>query len=112
MGVAAADMTGEHDRADLARHEREIERHEPFNDALFDRDETALLGCVYIDPPVKAGTCAEVCWWAIDDLVGSDVEAALAAVLPAWLAADWPFERVRYRGIDLAGHDWLALPDR
>src|SRR4028119_1554921 len=42
------DMTHEQDREDLARHEAEIEAHESFNYALFDDQETALLGCVYI----------------------------------------------------------------
>jgi hypothetical protein len=110
-GWPPPDMTREQDRADLARHEFEIQRHESFNFALFDRDETALLGCVYIDPPFKTGADADVCWWVIDDLVDSDVEANLGAAVPAWLAAVWPFQRVRYPGIDLTWHAWLALPD-
>jgi hypothetical protein len=110
-GWPPADMTRDHDRADLARHEREITAHESFNYALFDAAETALLGCVYIDPAVKIGADADVCWWVIDDLVGSPVEVALATAVPHWLATDWPFERVRYPGRDLTWQEWLALPD-
>jgi hypothetical protein len=110
-GWPPADMTREQDRVDLARHEREIAAHESFNYALFDAGETALSGCVYIDPPFKVGADADVCWWVVDALVGSPVEAMLERAVPAWLAADWPLERVRYPGRDLSWEDWLSLPN-
>jgi hypothetical protein len=47
-------MTVEQEREDLAHHEAEVEQHTSFNYALFDADEAALLGCVYIDPPEKS----------------------------------------------------------
>lgn len=95
-------MTDEQDYADLHRHEQEILRHESFNYALLDRDETALLGCVYVDPvpgdtvdrPVPGE--AEVSWWVVDDLAGTAVEAELEGFVPRWLAARWPFSRVSY----------------
>jgi hypothetical protein len=89
-------MTVEQDRDDLARHEREIAAHESFNYALFDAGETALLGCVYIDPPAKAGVDAEISWWVVDDLVATPVEAALADLVPRWIDQDWPLSRPRY----------------
>jgi hypothetical protein len=59
-------MTYAADRADLARHEAEIAAHETFNYAILDKEETELLGCVYIDPPDEkspAGTDAVVSWF-------------------------------------------------
>ena len=59
-------MTYEADRRDLARHEDEIARYISFNYAVFNHDETELLGCVYIDPPEKRtppGADALVSWW-------------------------------------------------
>jgi hypothetical protein len=50
-GWPPADLSHEADRKDLARHEAEIAAHEAFNYAVLDEEETALLGCVYIDPP-------------------------------------------------------------
>jgi len=73
-GWPPADMSYEDDHADLARHEREIESHESFNYAVFDADETALLGCVYVDPPERVGADAEISWWLVDPLVGTEVE--------------------------------------
>ena len=105
------DMTHEQDREDLARHEAEIAAHESFNYALFDDQETALLGCLYIDPPEKPGADAEISWWVVDDLVGSPVEKALDQLVPQWIADSWPLERPRYVGRDLSWDEWLALPE-
>jgi RimJ/RimL family protein N-acetyltransferase len=104
-------MTHEQDREDLARHEREIEAHESFNYALFDAGETELLGCVYIDPPEKAGADAEISWWVVDRLVGSDVERALDELVPRWIAADWPISSPRYVPRDISWAEWQSLPD-
>ena len=67
-----------------------METHESFNYALFDTDETALLGCVYIDPPEKPGADAEISWWVVDECVGTELEAALDELVPRWIAEDWP----------------------
>ena len=110
-GWPPATMTHEADRIDLARHEREIEARESFNFAVFDDDESAVLGCIYVDPPAKVGSDAEVCWWVVDELVGSDLDRELERFVPAWLASDWPFTDVCYIGRDVSWADWLARPD-
>ncbi|MCC2594403.1 GNAT family N-acetyltransferase [Tessaracoccus sp. OS52] len=110
-GWPPASMTAEQDREDLARHEAEIASHESFNYALFDEGETELLGCVYIDPPEKPGADAEISWWVVDRLVGSDVDAALEELVPEWIRTKWPLSRPRYVGRDLSWDEWLALPD-
>jgi len=110
-GWPPAAMTFEQDREDLARHEEESEAHESFNYALFDATESALLGCVYIDPPEKPGADAEISWWVVDDLVGSEVERALDALVPRWIAERWPLQQPRYVGRDLSWEEWIALPD-
>ncbi|MFI0154731.1 GNAT family N-acetyltransferase [Streptomyces lydicus] len=103
-------MTYEEDRIDLLRHEKEIAAHQSFNYALLDQEETAILGCVYIDPPERTGSDGEVSWWVVDDLVGSEAERALDVLVPQWIAADWPFQQPRYLGRDITWQDWLALP--
>ncbi|GAA0260683.1 hypothetical protein GCM10010492_72100 [Saccharothrix mutabilis subsp. mutabilis] len=91
-GWPPATMTPEANRLDLARHEREAEAHESFNYALFDADETALLGCVYIDPAEDA----LITWWVVDEYAGTDLERALDAFVPEWIARDWPFASPRF----------------
>ena len=96
-GWPPADMSAEADRADLARHAAEMETHESFNYALFDTDETALLGCVYIDPldALDGEISAEVSWWMVPDAPAGMAER-LDAFVPAWLDREWPFGRVTY----------------
>jgi hypothetical protein len=82
-GWPAATMTREQDRDDLARHEAEIAAHQSFNYALLDDAETALLGCVYIDPPERAGADAEISWWVVDEeAAGTDLQDALDEIGP------------------------------
>jgi hypothetical protein len=85
-------MTHAQDQADLARHEREIAAGESFNYAVFDPDETELLGCVYVDPPEEPGPydCV-VSWWVVDGCVGTPLEAELARFVPQWVVTAWPF---------------------
>jgi hypothetical protein len=109
-GWPPAALTYQQDVADLARHEAEIAAHQSFNYALFDDAETALLGCVYIDPPEKHGADAEISWWVVDAAAGTGLERALDALVPQWIAAAWPFTQPRYIGRDLSWADWLALP--
>jgi RimJ/RimL family protein N-acetyltransferase len=109
-GWPPATMTHEQDREDLQHHADEMERNESFNFALFDADETALLGCVYIEPTDKPGADADVSWWVVDELVGSEVEAALGELVPRWVAEDWPLRSPRYVGRDLTFEEWAALP--
>ena len=92
-GWPPVSMTHEQDMEDLARHAHEIEAHESFNYAVFDEAETELLGCIYIDPPEDEteGVDAEICWWVVDSAVGTDLEAALDAFVPTWIAEQWPF---------------------
>jgi len=97
-GWPPSTMTAEQDREDLVHHEAEAEAHASFNYALFDADESELLGCVYIDPPQDelAGVDAMVSWWVVDDAVGTPLESALDEAVPAWLDRDWPLRNVRY----------------
>src|SRR6185312_12210423 len=89
-GWPPASMTYEQDVEDLARHEAEIAGHQSFNYALLDDAETALLGCVYIDPPEKQGADAEVSWWLVDARAGTDLQRTVDALVPEWIAATCP----------------------
>jgi hypothetical protein len=96
-GWPPQEMTYEQDQADLARHEREQYAHESFNYAILNEDESALFGCVYIDPAASNdGQDADIAWWVIDDALGSPIEQCLASFVSAWIASDWPFMRPRF----------------
>lgn len=103
-------LTAEQDREDLQHHWDESCAHLSFNYAVLDRDETELVGCVYIDPTDKPGADADISWWVRDEHVGSDVEAELDRFVPQWVAREWPLTAPRYVGRDLTWAQWLAIP--
>jgi hypothetical protein len=110
-GWPPTDMTYEQDLADLQRHVAEMARNESFNYALLDADETTLKGCVYIDPPERAGADADISWWLVDEERSGPLERALRRVLPTWIAEAWPFDEPRFIGIDLTWDEWSQLPE-
>jgi RimJ/RimL family protein N-acetyltransferase len=110
-GWPPATMTFEQDRADLARHEREQRENLSFNYAVFDTAESALFGCIYIDPPERVGADADISWWVVDAAVGTPLEAELAEFVPRWLASAWPFTKPRFVGRDLTWAQWLTLAE-
>jgi len=105
-----ATLTLEEDLVDLAWHQKEGELKHSFNFAVMSRDESRLLGCVYVDPPTKAGFDAEVFWWARQDELANGLEEAIGDAARAWIGAWWPFERVAFPGRDQPWPEWDALP--
>ena len=109
-GWPPAGLTLEDDLVDLAWHQKEGELKRSFNFAVMSPDESRLLGCVYIDPPTRAGFDAEVFWWSRQDELASGLEDAIGAAARAWIASEWPFERVAYPGRDQPWPEYDALP--
>jgi hypothetical protein len=103
--------TRQEDLNELARHADEMVERKSYNFAMFDRDETALLGCLYVDPPEKVGADAEISWWVVDEEVGGALDEVLHDAIPAWIASEWPFTSPRYIGEQLTWAEWLALAD-
>jgi hypothetical protein len=87
-------MSVEVDRADLAHHEDEMRAREGFLYGVLDADETELFGCVYIYPS-EADADADVSSWLVDDARGTDLEGALEATIPGWLADLWGLSPIR-----------------
>ncbi|MEV4621185.1 hypothetical protein AB0J74_21055 [Asanoa sp. NPDC049573] len=46
----------------------------------------------------------------VDELVGGELERALDALVPQWIAADWPFEQPRYLDRAISWQQWFARP--
>ena len=105
------DMTLEQDLVDLGWHQKEAQLRRSFNYAVMSPDELRLLGCVYVDPPEKRGADCEVTFWVRVSEEGTGLEEELEAAVREWLAAEWPFERVRWPGRDVGWAEWDALPD-
>ena len=111
-GWPPATMTHEQDREDLARHAAEMvdPRVLQLRAPRHRRDGPAGVR-LHRPPGEGRGADAEISWWVVDECVGTDLEAALDALVPRWIAEAWPLERPRYVGRDLSWADWASLPD-
>lgn len=111
-GWPPEDLTLEQDLVDLGWHQKEFQTRSSFDYAVMSPDEKRLLGCVYVDPPEKAGFDAEVYFWARPGGPEKDLEKSLEETTRSWISAAWPFERVAYPGRDVSWEEWRRLPDR
>ena len=85
-------MTLEDNLADLVAHAAEFEERTAFAYSVLDGED--VVGCLYIDPPTRAGHDAEVMSWVRASRAELDVEVWRA--VSAWLADVWPFESPYY----------------
>lgn len=93
-GWPPEDLTLEQDIVDLGWHQKEFQLRSSFDYAVMAPDESRLLGCVYVDPPDREGTDADIWYWARASELASGLEDELAAFLHRWLAEAWPFATV------------------
>ena len=110
-GWPTEDLTLEQDLIDLGWHQKEFQMRSSFDYAVMSLDEKRLLGCVYVDPPEKAGYDAEVHYWARRDGPEQGLEEELAETTQRWIGEAWPFESVAYPGRYISWQDYDALPD-
>jgi RimJ/RimL family protein N-acetyltransferase len=110
-GWPAEDLTLEQDLIDLAWHQKEADLRRAFNYVVVSLDEKRVLGCVYIDPPTKAGIDAEVHLWVRASELGGSLDARLFATVKEWVARDWPFRTVAFPGREISRAMWDATPN-
>lgn len=111
-GWPAADLTLEQDLIDLGWHQKEFQKRSSFDYAAMSPDEARLLGCVYVDPPAKAGFDAEVWLWVRASEVADGLDEVLYTTVRRWIDDHWPFTRVAYPVRELPWERYEALPDR
>jgi hypothetical protein len=110
-GWPSDDMSLEDDLVELAWHQKEAHLRRSFNYAVLSPDESRVLGCVYVDPPERQGADADVTLWVRVDEEGTGLEEALERAVREWVAAEWPFERVRWPGLEISWEEWDRLPE-
>jgi len=109
-GWPPLELTLEQDLIDLAWHQKEFQLRNSFDYAVMSLDEKRLLGCVYVDPPGKAGYDAEIYLWVRESELATGLETYLLQLVKQWLAAAWPFTKVAFPGREISWDDWNALP--
>jgi hypothetical protein len=79
---------------DLQRHARDFENRAGFTYTVLDPATDDVIGCVYIYPDKTEPHDARVLSWVRASR--PELDLPLWRAVTAWLAEDWPFERVAY----------------
>ena len=105
-------LTIEENLVDLGWHQKEFQKKRSFAYTVTDREDTRILGAVYINPTRKVGYDAVVYLWTRPadqtELVSPDI---LREDVRRWLAAEWPFENPVFPGTDMSWDDWDAVEE-
>jgi hypothetical protein len=87
-------LTLEQNLIDLGWHQKEFQIRHSFAYTVVTPDESRVLGCVYVYPDDDAD--ARVHLWVRRDAWEDGLDPVLEAAVRAWIARDWPFERVNW----------------
>jgi hypothetical protein len=93
------EMTLEENLADLERHARDFADRTGFTYSVLDGDD--VIGCIYIYPDREGTADARVRSWVRADR--AELDLPLRRAVGDWLEEAWPFERVKYDGLDRTG---------
>ena len=95
-GWPRPDFTLEENRSDLRRHEQEFVDRSAFAFTVLNLDESAVIGCVYFNPPTQTGCDVDVHMWVREQDYPSGLAQHLHRHVDAWLRTYWSFDRVNY----------------
>lgn len=105
-------FTLEENRQDLVEHQQEFEQRVAFAYTVLIPDETACLGCVYINPPrgapADAAVDARVHMWVRQSAHERGLDPELFHAVKAWIDERWPFASVAYPGRRSRGGGWAG----
>jgi hypothetical protein len=86
-------MSLEANLADLRRHASDFAARRGFTFTVVDpEDGERVIGCVYLYPTTSPDHDVTVQSWVSADR--ADLDGPLADAVAAWLAAEWPWERI------------------
>jgi hypothetical protein len=83
---------------DLGWHQKEFELRRSFAYTVVAPDESEVLGCVYLYPSETHD--ARVKLWVRTSAWADGLDPVLEATVRAWVATQWPFERVTFEERD------------
>ncbi len=82
--------------ADLERHAHDFATRKGFTYSIIDDDN--VIGCLYIYPPRRRGSDAEVRSWV--SAARAEMDVVVWRAVAEWLASAWPFDAPRYAARD------------
>lgn len=92
----AEGMSPDRNLDDLSRHAADFEARRGFTFTVLDPATGDVIGCVYVYPSQSADADVTVRSWV--RVSHAELDVRLADAVAAWLAAEWPWERVHRPG--------------
>ena len=89
-------MTLERNLQDLTRHAADFEAGKGFTFTVLAPDTSDVIGCVYLYPATSDDADVTVQSWVRAS--HADLDVPLTDAVAAWLAAEWPWQRVDRAG--------------
>jgi hypothetical protein len=96
---------------DVAWLQKEGQLRRSFSYVVMTPDEERQLGRIHVAPSDSPAADAVVVFWVRADEEDTGLEAELESAVRGWIAAEWPFQAVRWPGRDIAWQEWAELPD-
>ena len=90
-GVWPEGLTLEQNLIDLGWHQKEFQIRRSFAYTVVNRDETSVLGCLYIEPTDHPAHDARVEMWVRESEADTGLDLHLYEAVKAWIRSDWPF---------------------
>jgi len=103
-------LTLEQNLVDLGWHQKEFQLSRSFAYTVVNPAESAVLGCVYIEPTRRRGYDAVAFLWARQSELAGGLEERLYRAVREWLRERWPFGHVTFPGRTITWDDWKAIP--
>jgi hypothetical protein len=103
-------LTLEQNLIDLGWHQKEFQLRRSFAYTVVNLSESAVLGCVYIEPTKRRGYDAVAFLWARQSELAGGLEDRLYERVKRWIKTDWPFMTVAFPGRDISWDAWKAIP--
>ena len=103
------DLTFEQDLIDLGWHQKEFQMRSSFAYTVVSLDETQVLGCLYIDPSIKADFDAEIYMWVRQSEVANGLDKILFDTVKKWIESDWPFRNPAYPIREISLEEWKSI---
>jgi hypothetical protein len=91
-----AGMSLDRNLEDLGRHAADFEARSGFTFTVLDPLTGDVIGCVYLYPSESPDADVTVQSWV--RVSHAELDTPLADAVAAWVAAEWPWERVHRRG--------------
>lgn len=94
----ATDLSREQDLEDLKWHQEEFEARSSFAYTVLNKDESQVIGCVYIFPSRKEGYETDIYCWVRKSEFEKGLDPILFNTIKSWVNEKWPFKKIRYPG--------------